>query len=912
MDSDIINDARPVQPSTSIIKEMTQSFLDYGVSVVTARAVPDVRDGLKPVHRRIVYGMEEGGYHASKQRSKSAKIVGDVMGHYHPHGDASIYDSLVRMAQPFVMRAPLVDGQGNFGSIDGDKAAAMRYTESRMSKIAHELTRDIDMDTVDFQPNYDGRELEPRVLPARFPNVLINGQTGIAVGMATNIPPHNLGEVMDGLLALLDKPDMTIDEIMAIVPGPDFPTKGVINGKSGIRNAYVTGRGSIAMSGVFNIEEVKGNRQRIVITELPFLVNKEQLIIGIASMVQDSSETKRLQGISDIRDESTTYDDIRIVIDVKRDADANIVLNHLIKHTDIVKKWHYNATCLNSQGKPCEMPLLDILNEFVAFRKEVVERRTIFQLNKARDDLHRQIALYAATSQIDEVVRTIRNSQDAEVAVARLMAIDFPTEGGFAQLLREADPDTEPGPTFRLDVTQAEAILKLALRTLTGLERDKIAEVAREISGQVRTYIEILNDTQVLNAVVRRELQEVKDKYAEPRLTRIEASELDDILDDELVERKDIVVNITAKGYVKRTDISGFREQKRGGQGKTGMETKEDDYVVSSFVCTTKTNLLFFTNRGMAHAIKAWHLPDAPPNHRGRALVNFMSLQSDEAISAIVALPEDKTELEKKNLVFVTNFGSVRRNAATDFANVNRNGKVAIQISDEPGRPPGKLIAVLLADPQDDILLATSEGMCIRFPVNDVRVFASRTSEGVRAIDMSDGATVISASLLRNFEISFQERDMFFNGGSIEEIDSATGEPTGKTLHLSSERMREMHCAEQIVLMMHLNGHGKRVSSHEFKEQKRGGKGTSVIPSTPGISEKVGPLIACFAVEETDGLILVTNGGQTIRTRVADISCMRRKAGGVKVFKAPGGQRLVSVARLTIAEPTTEESPDKS
>jgi DNA gyrase subunit A len=909
MDSDIVDDARPVQPTTNITAEMTQSFLDYGLSVVTARAVPDVRDGLKPVHRRIIYGMEEGGFHANKQRNKSAKIVGDVMGHYHPHGDASIYDSLVRMAQPFVMRAPLVDGQGNFGSIDGDKPAAMRYTESRMAKLAHELTRDIDMDTVDFQPNYDGRELEPKVLPARFPNVLINGQTGIAVGMATNIPPHNLGEVMDGLLRLLDKPDMTLDEMMVIIPGPDFPTRGVIHGKGGIRNAYTTGRGSIPMSGVFNIEEMKGNRQRIVITELPFLVNKEQLIVGMAAMVQESAETKRLQGIADIRDESTTYDDIRIVIDIKRDADANIVLNQLIKHTNIAMKWHYNATCLNSQGKPCEMPLLDILSEFVAFRKQVVERRTIFQLNKARDELHKQVALYAATSRIDEVVRTIRSSQDGDEAVSKLMALDFPTAGDFAQLLREADPDTEPGENFRLDSNQADAILKLALRTLTGLEREKIADHAREISSTIRTFIEILNDSEVLNAVVRRELQEIKDKYAEPRLTRIEASELDEILDDELIERKDIVVNITAKGYIKRTDVSGFREQKRGGQGKTGMETKEDDYVVSSFVCTTKTNLVFFTTRGMGYAMKAWHLPDAPPNHRGRALVNFMSLQPDETISAVVALPDDKTELEAKNLVFVTNFGTIRRNAATDFANINKNGKIAIQIADEKGRPPGKLMAVLLTDAGDDILLATSAGMGIRFPISELRVFAGRTSEGVRAIDLPDGATVISASLLKHFDATVQERDMFFNGGSMKETDPVTGEPTGKILTMPTERLVEMQNSEQMVLMMHLNGHGKKVSSHEYRTTHRGGKGFSVIPTEPGIPEKVGPLVACFAVEETDSLILVTDGGQTIRTPVADINRMRRKAGGVRVFKAPGGQKLVSVARLTVTETPEEEAP---
>ena len=894
-----VEEEAPRKPSITLGTEMQNSFLNYAVSVVLARAVPDVRDGLKPVHRRIIYTMEAGDYVAGKQHKKSARVVGDVMGKLHPHGDQAIYDAMVRLAQPWVMRSPLIDGQGNFGSIDGDPPAAMRYTEARMSRLAHELTRDIEKDTVDFRPNYDGRELEPVVLPARFPNVLVNGQVGIAVGMATNIPPHNLGEVMDALLAMLDNRELTLDEVLKLMPGPDFPTRGVILGKAGIREAYATGRGAITMSGVWEVEKLKGNREAIVITQLPFLVNKEQFIVKIKDLVEHEKEDQRLTGISNLRDESDSEDEIRVVIELKRDADPNVIVNRLKRDTELIKKWHTNATCLDSSNRPREMPVLDILREFVDFRREVIERRTIFDLNKARDELHKQIALFAATSRIDEVIRTIRNSDDADDARGKLMAMRFPTAGDFAQLLREADPDTEPGVDFQLDVEQANAILALALRTLTGLEREKIATRARELSRDINSLLEILNDRRVLDAIVRREFEEIKAKYAEPRLTVIEESEHDQVLDDSLIERKDIVINLTARGYVKRTEVAAFREQKRGGAGKSGMDTKEDDYVVSSFVCTTKTPLVFFTNRGMAFALKAWHLPDMGPNNRGRALANFINLRQDERVTAVVSLPEDKAELDSLNLMFVTNFGTIRRNAATDFATVNKSGKIAMEMDSEGGRE-AKLIAVLPLSPEDDVLIATAKGQCVRFPAEKVRLFAGRKSEGVRAVDLAKDDCVISASTLKHFEVTPLEREMYEKGGStkVVERDLATNEVTEKVETLPAPRLAEMQNAEQLILTVSANGFGKKVSSHEFRITDRGGKG--VAAGT--MFDQTGQLIACFAVEEADGLIMVTDAGQTIRTRVSDISQYGRLSRGVRLFRLQDGQKIVAASRLPSSE----------
>lgn len=889
-----IEDEAPRKPSITLGREMQSSFLNYAASVVLARAVPDVRDGLKPVHRRIIYTMETGDYVAGKQHKKSARIVGDVMGKLHPHGDQAIYDAMVRLAQEWVMRSPLIDGQGNFGSIDGDPPAAMRYSEARMSRLAHELTRDIEKDTVDFRPNYDGRELEPVVLPARFPNVLINGQTGIAVGMATNIPPHNLGEVMTTLLALLDNPDLSLDDIIKLMPGPDFPTRGVILGTAGIRESYATGRGHITMSGVWKIEQMKGNRERIVITELPYLVNKEQFILKIKELVEHEKDDQRLNGISDLRDESEK--DIRVVIELKRDADPQVILNRLKRDTELIKKWHHNATCLDSTGRPREMPVPDILREFIAFRRQVVERRTIHDLNKARDELHKQIALYAATSRIDEVIRTIRNSEDADDARGKLLAMRFPTDGGFAQLLREADPDTEPGTEFQLDVDQANAILALALRTLTGLEREKIAGRARDLSHEINGYLEILNDKMVLDAVVRRELEEIKVKYSEPRLTVIEATEHDQVMDEALIERKDIVINLTARGYVKRTELNAFREQKRGGTGKSGMDTKEDDYVVSSFVCTTKTPLVFFTNRGMAFALKAWQLPDMGPNNRGRALANFINLRNEERVTAVVTLPEDKTELENLNLMFVTNFGTIRRNAATDFATVNKSGKIAMEMDTEGGRD-ARLIAVLPLSPEDDVMIATAKGQIVRFPAEKVRLFSGRTSAGVRAVELGKDDYVISASTLKHFEVTSAEREMYAGGGSAKfvERNPETGETTEKIERLSDQRLAAMQNADQLILTVCANGYGKTVSSHEYRITDRGGKG--VAAGT--MFEVTGPVVACFPVESTDGLMLVTDAGQTIRTRVSDIrQVQNRLTKGVRLFAVAEGQKIVAASRL--------------
>jgi len=878
--------------------EMERAYLDYAMSVIVSRALPDVRDGMKPVHRRIVYAMDEGGNHASKKHRKSARAVGDVMGLYHPHGDSAIYETMVRLAQPFSLRHPLIDGQGNFGSRDGDPAAAMRYTESKMSRLAHELTADVAKLPAEYwTKNYDQTRDEPKVLPAKFPNLLVNGGTGIAVAMATNIPTHNLGETLDACLMLMDKPDATLDDIMTVLPGPDFPVKCKIMGRGGIRQAYETGRGSIRMAGEAEIEEMKGGKHRIVITKLPFGVSAVSLLQKIHELAQpkdkkNPSDKGLLDGVVSAQDESDKEDDIRVVLELRKDADPSIILNALVKYTPYVTPFSYNGTVLDSTGKPEVMPLLKMLKEFINFRREIVRKRTIHDLDKARDALHKQIGLYAATSMVDEVVKAIRTSADADQARMRLLAMEFPTAGDFAQLVAEADPDLEIGDVFKLSDIQVKTILEMRLQKLTGLERDEIAAAAREISAEINRYLPIVNDPKVLDDVIRNEWTELRAKHSSPRTTSIEA-DMDDVDDEDLIERKDIVLTITKSGYVKCTDLDAFREQKRGGKGRTGMETKDDDFVTTTLICSTRTPLVFFTSRGIAHSLKAYKLPQGVPSSKGRPLINFVPLRQDETISAVIAMPETEAELDGKSLVFVTDFGTVRRNEASAFWGINKAGKIAIKLEDEHGNPEGKLVEVLLASDDDDILVATERGICVRFPLEDLRVMKSRDSSGVKAIALDFGNRVIGASKLRHFRNTSQERDAYLEGGSFT-IKNEDG--SEEVFTLSPERMEEMRSAEETLLTVSALGYGKRSSSYGYRITARGAKGISAA----NINSSTGALVSCFTVSEDDGLVLVTDGGQTIRTRVKDVRYTKRVARGVKMFDLPKDQKIVSVARVSV------------
>lgn len=885
-----------------IEKVMHDSYMEYAMSVIVSRALPDVRDGMKPVHRRILYAMEDGGYTKDKPYKKSARIVGDVMGKYHPHGDSAIYDTMVRMAQDFSMRSPLIDGQGNFGSLDGDPAAAMRYTEARMSKAAHNMTKDIYKETVDWRPTYDGSDREPVVLPTRIPNLLINGSSGIAVGMATNMPSHNPREAIDACIHMLNNPDATLEDIMKIIPGPDFPTGGIIMGVTGIRNAYETGRGSIVVSGVVDVEESKGGKSKIIISEFPYAVNKAKFQEKVAELVN----SKIIEGISDIRDESDRDSNVRVVIEVKRDFDPNLIINKLRKHTQLVDTFSVNAVCLDTRGNPKIMGIMQILREFVDFRKQVVRRRTIYELDKARDNLQKQIGLFAAVSLVDEVVRTIRQSPDVDAARSRLMNMDFPTAGEFAELLQDADPDLESVPdVFKLTEGQANAILALNLRSLTGMERDKIAEKAREISHEIKGYINILNDYSILKSVVQNELLEMREFHTEERKTKIEFGELDHLSEDDLVELKDVVITITNSGYVKRTPLEDYREQKRGGKGRSGMATKDEDFVTSSISCNTHTPLIFFTSRGIAHSLKAWKIPEAAVNARGRPLVNYMPLRSNdgECISSVLKMPKDIKDLEGYSIVFVTDFGNVRRNPAQDFVKIQKNGKIAMNLEDLNGHSIGKLVNVILCKDDDNILVATRKGQAVRFRVGDLRVFNSRKSTGVKGVKLSMDDVVINATLLHDVNTSSEERHAYLAGGEAVVIDyDENKEAIKRTVTLTSSRMLEMAANEQFLLTVSEKGYGKRSSSYEFRTIARGGKGLAAM----NINKATGDLISCIPVNEDDGLILITDTGQTIRTRIKDIRVQGRTTRGARLFNLAENQKVVSAAVIDSSDEEVE------
>jgi DNA gyrase subunit A len=882
------SDVRPV----SIADEMRRSYLDYAMSVIVSRALPDVRDGLKPVHRRILFSMNENGYFPDRPYRKSARVVGDVIGKYHPHGDQSIYDALVRMAQPFSMRLPLADGQGNFGSVDGDPPAAMRYTEIRLARPAMALLDHIDEDTVDFQDNYDGSEREPCVLPAQFPNLLVNGAGGIAVGMATNIPPHNLGEVVDACVAMIDKPEMDLDELLEIVPGPDFPTAARILGRSGVRSAYSTGRGSVIMRAKVETEEIRKDREALIVTELPYQVNKAKLIEHIAELVRD----KRVEGVSDLRDESDRQG-MRVVIELKREAVADVVLNQLFRFSALQTTFGCNMVALTG-GRPELMTLRDMIAAFVAFREDVVGRRTKFRLNKARDRAHVLVGLAIAVANIDEVIRLIRTAPDPATARERLMERDWPARDVEALIALIDDPRhriNEDG-TYRLSLEQARAILDLRLQRLTALGRDEIKDELDKLAAEIADYLDILMRRDRIQGIVRDELLAAKAQFATPRRTEILESDAD-FEDEDLIQREDMVVTFTHGGYIKRVPLATYRAQHRGGKGRSGMATRDEDFVSRLFVANTHTPVLFFSSLGQVYKLKVWKLPLSAPQARGKALVNMLPLESGERITTIMPLTENEADWARYDVMFATSGGTVRRNKLSDFVNVNRSGKIAMKLDEGES-----IVDVQIASEDDDVLLTTHSGQCIRFRVTDVRVFKGRDSQGVRGIALAEGDRVIALSILRHFEASADERVAYLKranavrrgqGESVAEDASAEAEAEapGADIELGAERYAAMSEAEQLILTISENGFGKRSSSFEYRVTGRGGKG--IVAMT--VNERNGPLVASFAVEHSDQIMLVTNAGQTIRCPVDNIRLAGRSTQGVIVFATGAGERVVSV-----------------
>ena len=882
------SDIRPV----SILDEMKRSYLDYAMSVIVARALPDARDGLKPVHRRILYSMYEQGHTPDKKYVKSARVVGDVIGKYHPHGDQSIYDAMVRMAQDFSMRLPLIDGQGNFGSIDGDPPAAYRYTEARLTRSALAVLADIDKDTVDFEPTYDNSDKEPSVLPSKFPNLLVNGAGGIAVGMATNIPPHNLGEVTDACVALIDNPSLSIDELINIIPGPDFPTGGIILGRQGIRSAYHLGRGSIVMRGKVHFETIRKEREAIVITEIPYQVNKATMVERIADLYKE----KKIEGIADLRDESDR-DGYRVVVELKRDAMPDVVLNQLYKFTPLQTSFGANMVALDNR-RPQTMNLKDMLTIFVAFREQVVTRRTKFLLNKARDRAHILVGLAIAVANIDEIIRVIRESPDANTARDRLMSRDWPAQAVAAMitLIDDARHRLAPDGTARLSMEQAKAILDLRLQRLTALGREEISDELDKLKVEINDYLEILRSRARIQAIVKTELAEVKEAFGTPRKTEIIEQE-GEVEDEDLIQREDMVVTVSHAGYAKRVPLSAYRAQRRGGKGRAGMQTREEDFVSRLFVASTHTPVLFFSSRGQVYKEKVWRLPVAAPNARGKALINILPLEQGERITTIMPLPEDESSWANLDVMFATTGGNVRRNKLSDFVDVRRSGIIAMKLDENEA-----IVDVQICTERDDVLLTAAGGQCIRFPVTDVRVFTGRTSMGVRGIALAKDDKVISLSILRHVETTSDERSAYLKmrravageGATEESAAEADAEETTGSVQLSQERYVEMSAQEQVVLTVSVNGFGKRTSSYEYRTTGRGGKGIVAM----SVNHRNGNLVASFPVEEADQIMLVTDKGQLIRCPVADIRIAGRSTQGVIVFDTAEDEHVVSVEHI--------------
>ena len=918
-----MTDETPQRPDydispVTIEDEMKRSYLDYAMSVIVSRALPDVRDGLKPVHRRILYGMKEGGYDWNRAFRKSARIVGDVMGTYHPHGDQAIYDALVRMAQSFSMRLPLINGQGNFGSMDGDPPAAMRYTEARLHRVSSDaLLQEIDEGTVDFQPNYDESTKEPVVLPARFPNLLVNGAGGIAVGMATNIPPHNLGEVIDACIAPIEDPTLSIDDLIEIMPGPDFPTGGVIVGRSGIRDGYHTGRGSIRVRAKAAIEDFKKDRQAITVSEIPYQVNKARLIERIAEIVRD----KTIEGISDLRDESDRHG-LRIVIELKRDVEAEVILNQLYRYTALQSSFGINMVAING-GRPETLDLKQILSAFLAFREEVITRRTAFRLGKARDRAHILVGLAIAVANIDEIIALIRAAPDPVIARERLRAKAWPA-GDVApliELINEPGQGVSEEGTYQLSDAQARAILELRLQRLTGLERDKIAEELETIAQDIRVFLEILESRDKLLEILRAELAEMKERFADPRRTLIEDSELDPD-DEDLIQREDMVVTVSHSGYIKRVPLNTYRAQRRGGKGRSGMSTRDEDFVSQVFVCNTHTPVLFFSSRGMVYKMKVYRLPLGSPQARGKALVNLLPLQQGETITTTMPLPEDERTWGEMSVMFATSRGTIRRNRLSDFTHVMANGKIAMKLEENED---AHLVSVLPCNENQDVLLATAKGKCIRFRTTDVRVFSGRTSTGVRGIKLGPGDEVISMSLLRSVPLDMDERnayrrhvsairrqlepedaDAVANSDADSEVEEI-GAETESTL--SDTRLAELQAMEEFVLSVSEDGLGKRTSAYDYRLTNRGGQGIGNMDLYRG-KDAESRVVAAFPIDANDQLVLVTDAGKLIRCPVDDIRIAGRATRGVRLFDVAPEERVVSVTGLD--EETLGNEPEEN
>jgi len=892
----------------SITEEMRKSYLDYAMSVIVSRALPDVRDGLKPVHRRILFSMSENGYEWNRPFRKSARVVGDVIGKYHPHGDSAVYMALVRMAQEFSMGQMLVEGQGNFGSVDGDMPAAMRYTEVRMQRITNALLDDLDKDTVNFRDNYDGSEHEPTVLPARFPNMLVNGGGGIAVGMATNIPTHNLTETINAALAVLENADITVDELLEHLPGPDFPTGGIILGRAGIRQAYETGRGSIMVRGRSTIEEVRKEREAIVITEIPYQVNKASMVEKIAELVRE----KRIDGIADLRDESSR-EGMRVVIEVKRDALPDVVLNQLYRFTPLQSSFGCNFVALNG-GKPELMNLKQILDAFIEFREEVVTRRARFLLNKARDRAHVLVGLAIAVANIDEVIALIRTAPDPATAREQLMTRRWPA-ADVEPLIRLIDDPrhriNEDG-TFNLSEEQARAILELRLARLTALGRDEIGDELNGLGTEIEDYLDILRSRDRVRAIIREELEAIRDQFGTPRRTEITDSAAD-FEDEDLIAREDMVVTVSHAGYIKRVPLSTYRAQNRGGKGRSGMATREEDFVARLFVANTHTPVLFFTNQGIAYKLKVWRLPLAAPNARGKALINILPLDQGERVTTIMPLPEDEESWGNLDIMFATTRGTVRRNSLADFVEVRQNGKIAMKLDEGDD-----IVGVETCSATNDVLLTTALGQAIRFGVDDVRVFKGRDSMGVRGIQLAEGDTVISMAIINHSDATAEERAAYLRmsravRGEGDAEDAGTDEPDVVVGELNQDRYAQMSATEQFILTISENGYGKRTSSHEYRITGRGGKGIVAM----AVNKRNGSLIASFPVEDTDQIMLISDGGQTIRLPVGGdkpIRIVSRGSQGVIVFDTAEDEKVVSVERISETEgedgPPLEPAPE--
>ncbi len=869
--------------------EMKKSYLDYAMSVIVSRALPDVRDGLKPVHRRILYTMDENGFTPDKPYKKSARVVGDVMGKYHPHGNLAIYDALVRMAQDFSLRLPLIDGQGNFGSVDGDPPAADRYTESRLAKSAIPLLDDLDKDTVEFQFNYSNEFREPTVLPAKYPNLLVNGSGGIAVGMATNMAPHNLGEVIDATIATIDNPAISIDDLIELMPGPDFPTGGIVLGRMGIKAAFHTGRGSIVLRGRVQTEELRKDREALVITEIPYQVNKALMIERIAEMVRD----KKIEGISDIRDESSRQG-MRVVIEIKRDAMADVVLNQLYRFSQLQSTFSVNNIALTG-GRPEQLNLKDLLQAFITFREEVVTRRTKFLLNKSRDRAHILVGLAIAVANIDEVIKLIRRSKDAGEAREALMARAWPARDLGPLIALIADPRHSLGPdnNYRLSEEQARAILDLRLQRLTALGIDEITDELQKLAKEIAEYLDILRSRLRVMNIIKGELAQIKADFATPRRTEIVEND-GEVDDEDLIAREDMVVTVSHAGYVKRVPLSAYRAQRRGGKGRAGVQMRDEDFVTKLFVANTHTPILFFSSLGMVYRMKVWRLPVGNPQARGKALINILPLSQDERITTIMPLPEDDGDAANLHLMFATRSGGVRRNALDDFESINRSGKIAMKLE------AGDMIAgVEICTAADDVLLTTAQGQCIRFPVDDVRVFKGRDSTGVRGIKLEKDDHVISMAVIRHVDATAEERLAFLKmsravAGEDSEPETSDEEEVADA-GLSQERYAAMGAAEQVILTVSSNGYGKRTSSFEYRITNRGGKGIVAM----AVNERNGPLVASFPVEHSDQIMLVTDGGQLIRCPVDGIRKAGRSTQGVIVIDTADDESVVSVESLS-------------